>query len=552
MVSAAHPLAARAGVETMRRGGNAIDALVTVQLVLNLVEPQSSGIGGGCFLLFFEASSGKVLFLDGREEVPAACRREDFLGADGKVLDDDLTGGLPVGVPGTLAAIGKAHRRWGKLPWEQVVEPATRLAETGVGVTPRLRLSILVNRQRFLRFPASRDLFLRGEEASAPEIGEVLRQADLAQTLRLVSRHGPDVFYRGEIARDLVRSVQSAPYRPGKLTLEDLHRYQAVEREPIRFRYRDYEIVSAPPPSSGGITLGLMLGILQDSDIRSCKSGSVEELELLARAGAAAFADRNAYLADQDWNPHIPMRALLAPEYVRQRTQTALSFPAGQRCPPGPLLSAPGQPLPSRDGPDTTHFSIVDPERNVVACTSTIEHGMGCGLVVEGRGFLLNNQLTDFDLDVPDSPNSLDPTPRRRRTAVDAPESLGGKRPRSSMTPVIVLKNGKPYLTLGSPGGPLIIGTVAQILVNVLDHGMDLQQAINAPRISSRNGPLELEALYPQRDELVRQLEQRGWQVARLSPLFEVWGGAHGIRLLADGWLEGGADPRREGAVRGW
>ncbi|MCS6975979.1 MAG: gamma-glutamyltransferase [Gemmatales bacterium] len=552
MVSAAHPLAARIGVEILRQGGNAVDAMVAVQMALNVVEPQSSGIGGGCFILYYEAAQRRITCLDGREEVPAAARRADFLDSQGRVVDDDLTGGAPVGVPGTVAAMWEAHRRWGKLSWPKVLEPAIRLAEDGIGITPRLRQSIALNRSRFLRFPTSRRIFLK-PDGSVPEIGEVLRQHDLARTLRLLSQHGPAVFYEGEIARDIVRTVQNASYRPGKLSLEDLKRYRVVERDPIRFSYRGHEIVSVPPPSSGGITLGLMLGILEPTDLASCKPGSVEEVELLARAGAASFADRNAYLGDQDWNPDIPMRRLLEPTYVRQRAKIALNHKSGRPFEPGRLIEGHFQASENpREGHDTTHFSIVDNQRNVIACTTTIEHGMGCALVVEGRGFLLNNELTDFDLDRESGPNALDPTPRPRRTALDAPDSIGGKRPRSSMTPVIVFRDGEPYVSVGSPGGVQIIGIVGQILVNLLDHKMDMQQAINAPRLSSRNGPLELEALYPQRANLVRELERRGWRIEPLRPLYDVWGGAHGIRINSDGTLEGGADPRREGAVRGW
>jgi gamma-glutamyltranspeptidase/glutathione hydrolase len=552
MVSAAHPLAARIGVEILRQGGNAVDAMVAVQMALNVVEPQSSGIGGGCFILYYDAAQRRTWCLDGREEVPAGARRADFLDSQGRVVEDDLTGGAAVGVAGPPAAMWEAHRRWGRLKWTTVLEPAIRLAEDGIGITPRLRQSIALNRSRFLRFPTSRRIFLK-PDGSVPEIGEVLRQRDLARTLRLLSQHGPAVFYEGEIAPDIVRTVQNAPYRPGKLSLDDLKRYRVVEREPIRFSYRGHEILSAPPPSSGGITLGLMLGILEQSKIASCRPGSVEEADLLARAGAASFADRNAYLGDQDWNLDIPMRRLLDPDYVRERAGIALSHKPGKPFEPGRLIEGRFEASDNvREGQHTTHFSIVDAQRNVVSCTTTIEHGMGCAVVVENRGFLLNNELTDFDLDRESGPNALDPTPRPRRTALDAPESLGGKRPRSSMTPVIVFRNGEPYLTAGSPGGAQIIGIVGQILVNVLDHNMDMQQAINAPRLSSRNGPLGLEVLYPQRPRLVRELEQRGWQIEPVQPLYETWGGAHGIRIRSDGTLEGGADPRREGAVRGW
>jgi gamma-glutamyltranspeptidase/glutathione hydrolase len=340
MVSAAHPLAAKVGADILRQGGNAIDATVAVQMVLNVVEPQSSGIGGGCFILYYDAKTRQTHCLDGREETPSQARRADFLDANGKVLDDELTGGLPVGVPGTVAAMWQAHQKWGKLSWARVLEPAIRLASDGIGVTPRLRISIAANRSRFLKLPSSKAVFLH-EDGSLPETGEVLKQPDLARTLRLIAAHGPKVFYEGEVAQDIVKAVQTSPYRPGRLTLDDLRNYRAVPREPIRFPYRGWEIVSMPPPSSGGITLGLYLGILEDSDIAKTKPGTLDEIELLARAGAGSFADRNAYLGDQDWCPEINMCGLLNQEYVRERARVSLQTSAGARHQPGTAASPP-------------------------------------------------------------------------------------------------------------------------------------------------------------------------------------------------------------------
>jgi gamma-glutamyltranspeptidase/glutathione hydrolase len=431
-----------------------------------------------------------------------------------------------------------------------VLEPATRLAEDGIGVTPRLQVAICVHQKRFLRFPASKKLFLH-DDGSVPELGEVRKNPDLGRTLRLLAEQGPKVFYEGEIARDIVKAVREAPYQPGKLSLDDLKGYRAVYREPVRFGYRGHEIVSAPPPGSGGITLGLMLGALEGEDVKKPKPGSVDEIDLLARAGAVAFADRNAYLGDQDWSPGLDMRALLKPEHVKARRDAARELRAGQRAEPGGKPSA--TPIDAaREGEHTTHFSIIDADRNVVACTTTIEHGMGSAVVVPGRGFLLNNELTDFDLERATGPNALDATRGPRRTALGDEKAVGGKRPRSSMTPVIVFRDGKPWLTTGSPGGSRIIGIVAQVLVNVIDHGMDVQQAINAPRVNAQNGPLSLEVLYPKRGDLEAALRGRGWKVQGQTAGYEAWGGAQGIRVRPDGTLEGGADPRREGAPRGY
>jgi len=549
MVAPAHPLASRAGVEILKAGGNAIDAMVAVQMALNVVEPQSSGLGGGCFILYHDTKSGKTYCIDGREETPAGGRREDFLDARGKLIAEPLTGGVPVGVPGTVAAMWLAHSRWGKLSATRVLEPAIRLAEDWIGITPRLQVAIAVHQKRFLRFPASKKLFLH-DDGSVPELGEVRKNPDLGRTLRLLAEQGPKVFYEGEIARDIVKAVREALFQPGRLSLEDLKGYRAVLREPVRFNYRGHEIVSAPPPGSGGLTLGLILGTLEGENVKTMKPGSVEEIDLLARAGAVAFADRNAYLGDQDWCADFDMRALLQPDYVKARREAAHAMRPGEKVAPGGKAEkSDGSGL---EGEHTTHFSIIDAERNVVSCTTTIEHGMGSAVVVPGRGFLLNNELTDFDLERATGPNALDAARHARRTALGDEKTVGGKRPRSSMTPVIVFRDGKPWLTTGSPGGSRIIGITAQVLVNVIDHEMDMQEAINAPRVNAQNGPLSLEVLYPRRKALETTLRERGWKIQEQKPWYEAWGGAQGVRVRPDGTLEGGADPRREGVVRGY
>lgn len=562
MVASAHPLASRAGVEILQAGGNAIDATLAVQMVLNVVEPQSSGIGGGCFLLYYDARTRQTYCLDGREEVPAAARREDFLDDQGQVRADAYTGGLPVGVPGTVAALWLAHGRWGKLPAAQVLQPAIRLAEEGVGVTPGLRLSLASNRRRLLRFPASRAVFLR-PDGSVPDLGDVLRQPDLARTLRLLAEQGPRGFYEGPVAADIAQAVQQADYQPGKLSVADLQNYRAVFREPLRFTYRGHEVVSMPPPSSGGITVGLALGLLEEERRRLAAAleppvpddvtPDLWNARPLLLCLGLAFADRNAYLGDADWSPDVPMRSLLEPAYVRQRAQALARLLPGQRSAPGPLSPAPPTSDDDRsEGPHTTHFSIVDADRNVVSCTSTIEHGMGAALVVAGRGFLLNNELTDFDLDRTSGPNSLDASRRPRRTALSDNREPAGKRPRSSMTPVIVFKDGKPVLTAGSPGGPFIIDVVAQILVNVLDHHLDMQAALSRPRVANHNGPVMIERLHPDLQRAREALRKAGWILQGPGSGEGPFGNAQGIRILPDGTLEGGCDPRGDGAARGY
>jgi gamma-glutamyltranspeptidase/glutathione hydrolase len=550
MVAAAQPLAARAGVEIMKRGGTAIDAAVAVQFVLNVVEPQSSGLGGGCFILYYEAARPAVHGIDGREETPRGARRENFLDDQGKVRKDALVGGAAVGVPGCLAAMYFAHERFGKLPWAELFQPAIHLAEGGHGVTPRFRMAIDANRERFLRMPSSAALFLRPDGAT-PEIGDLLKNPDLARTLRLIAAQGPPVFYEGELARMVVAAVRQAPLYPGSLSMDDMRGYRAIIRETVRSRHGTYEIVGMPPPSSGTLSLGEILDLVSTLEPHQRRPGSAAAIDAFARAESVAFADRNAYLGDPAFSD-VPMLKMLEPARLAERRQVFAALKPGQRAKPGGLPGAPGEPgaaeLNPLEGGNTTHFSIVDPYGNVLALTTTIEHGMGCGLVVPGGGFLLNNQLTDFDLDKTSGPNALE----NRRVPRPGGGDMG-KRPRSSMTPIIVFKDGKPYATLGSPGGSQIIGIVAETLIGLLDHDLDMQAAINLPRSSCRNrGKLKLEAHHPNRVQLVKELEALGWPVEAITRGYEAWGGAHGIRLLPDGRLEGGADPRREGAVRGY
>jgi len=546
MVASAHPLASKIGVDILKAGGNAIDATVAVQLALGVVEPQSSGIGGGCFIVYYDAKTKKTHCIDGREETPAGAKREDFLDRDGKVIKDALTGCRAAGVPGTVAGMHHAHQKWGKLPWKRVVEPAIRLAEDGIGVTPRLRDAIAANRSRFLKIPSSKAQYLVNDQV--PEIGTVLRFPEMGRTLRRIAEQGPAGFYEGETADLIVKAVQSCPIAPGRITLDDLKNYRPVERDPIDFPYQGHQLVGMPPPSSGTITLGIIFHCLEHIAPKDRHPTTVHGLDAWARAESVAFADRNAYLGDQGWQTNYHMKHLLAPSRLGQRRTAAQELKPGTKAKPGELFNL--QPAPQPDNPtegnNTTHFSIVDADRNVVSCTTTIEHGMGCGVVVPGAGFLLNNEMTDFDLDAIGQPNSLDASRR------SVSNHLAGKRPRSSMAPLIIFKDGQPVMTVGSPGGPLIISIVGQAVINVLDHGMDMQQAINAARYTCRNGKLEVDGMFKNRAELVKQLEARGWKVPEVKAGNTVWGGAQGIRILPDGTLEGGADPRREGAVRGY
>ena len=532
MVVAANPLAAAAGRDMLRRGGNAIDAAVAVQMVLNLVEPQSSGIGGGAFLVYWSAAERRVVTVDGRETAPEAATPERFLGADGRPLAfyDAVIGGRSVGVPGVLRALELAHRRYGKLAWSELFAPAIKLAEDGFPIAPRLRA--LLARDPFLRlYEPTRRYFYAAD--GAPKA--MLADAELAATLRAIAEGGADAFYGGAIAEDIVRAVRAAPVNPGDLAQSDLARYQAKERAPVCGAYRGHRICGMGPPSSGAVTLLEMLGLLERFDLARDKPPSVAAVHLLAEAGRLAYADRNRYLADGDVVP-VPLRGLIDRDYLARRSR--LIDPA--RAMPGP--AAPGDPPGShaRDWgadravelPGTSNIAIVDGDGDALAMTTTIETGFGSHLRV--RGFLLNNELTDFSF-VP----AEDGKPVANRVE-------GGKRPRSAMAPTLVFDpRGKLELVVGSAGGPAIINDVAKTVIAVIDWTYDLQAAIDLPNDGNRNGPTEIEA-GPSAPAMAAALAALGHRVQ----ISDRPSGLTGILLTPRG-LEGAADPRRDGAALG-
>jgi gamma-glutamyltranspeptidase/glutathione hydrolase len=503
LVAAANPLAAQAGAEVLKRGGSAVDAALAVQMVLGLVEPESSGIGGGAFMLHWSAAEKKLRTYDGRETAPSAARPDRFLNSENKPLSflDAAVGGRSVGVPGVLRMLELAHQRHGRLPWHELFGAAIRIAEQGFEATPKLREAL--ERERFLRDdPAARKVFYSGNRIRNPEY---------ADTLRAVARAGANVFYEGEIAKDIVLAVRTNA-RPGDITEHDLKKYRALEREPVCGPYRRWRICSMGPPSSGGVAVLQMLGLLERTAFARAPPESVAALHLFAEAGKLAYADRARYLGDPDSVP-VPTKRLLDPGYLDKRARL-IGERAMALAPPGDAESG------------TSHFSIVDARGDIVAMTTTIESGFGSRIMV--RGFLLNNQLTDFDF-APGGPNSV----------------AGGKRPRSSMAPSIVFDRNEPLLAIGSPGGSMIINYVAKALVGVLDWGLPVQAAIDLPNYGSRNGPTLIEQ-GSRYEKLAAPLTDLGHQVDRI-PLAS---GLHGIERVPGGW-RGGADPRREGAVRG-
>ncbi len=533
MLAAAHPLAVDAGYEVLRRGGAAIDAAVAVQMVLNLVEPQSSGIGGGAFILHYSSNDATLSAYDGRETAPAAARAERFLDADGRPLKflDAVVGGMSVGTPGVLRALELAHTRHGKLPWAELFQPAIRLAAEGFPSSPRLH-HLLASVRLPVRDPAMRRLYYLDDDAPKP-VGTLLKNPALGDTLRKIAMQGAQAFYAGEIARDIAGKVSNAP-NPGDLSENDLAQYRAKQREPVCGPYRQWKICGMPPPSSGGVAVLQVLGILQQLAPGSLPSDSIRTAHLVAEAERLAYADRERYLADADFVA-VPLAGLLAPEYLAARAALVRPDRSLVRALPG---TPPGAPLAaiaddaSLELASTSHLSIVDAAGNAVAMTSSIEFAFGSQQMV--RGFLLNNQLTDFSF----------VAEQQGKPVANRVEP--GKRPRSAMAPTMVFDHdGALVLVLGSAGGSAIINHVVKTLVAVLDWKMDLQQAIDLPNFGSRNGPTELEQ-GTSAASWAAPLRALGHEVQ----LIDMTSGLHGIQRTRDGW-SGGADPRREGVAKG-
>ena len=530
MVSAAHPLAAEAGQEILRAGGSAVDAAIATQLVLGLVEPQSSGIGGGAFLLHYDGESREVAAYDGRETAPAAATGDQFLRDDGTPMDfyDAVVGGLSVGVPGVIRMLELAHEDHGRLPWADLFQPAIRLAQNGFAITPRLN-ELIADDPYLQRFPESRAYFYQAD-GTAKEIGTILRNPAYAATLRAVAEHGADAFYEGEIAAAIAARVQGAERNPGRMTAADLAGYQAKRRAALCRPYRIVQSVCGmPPPTSGGATVLMTLGILENFPLGASAPDSPEAWHLIAEASRLAFADRNAYLADSDF-VEVPLARLLDSDYLRRRSaqiEPDSTIPSPQ---PG-LQTAEAFPLVAQyEPPSTSHFSIVDGAGNAVSMTTSVENAFGSRMMV--RGFILNNQLTDFSFrpEVEGKPvaNRVEP----------------GKRPRSSMSPTLVLNaDGSLKMAVGSPGGSRIIGYVVKALVATLDWNLSMQQAIDLPNVVTRSGATDLEA-ETSAEALATDLQALGHEVA----IQEMTSGLHGIEATPQG-LEGGADPRREGVV---
>ncbi|MFI7519777.1 gamma-glutamyltransferase [Micromonospora globbae] len=544
-VSTVDPTATAVGLDVLRRGGNAVDAAVAAAATLGVTEPFSAGIGGGGFLVYYEARTGRVHTIDGREAAPASMTATSFVDpATGQPyrFDEARISGLSVGVPGTLLTWRDALARWGTRPLAQMLRPAARVAEEGFTVDETFASQIAANQAAFAQFSSTSALYLPG--GRPPAVGSTFRNPDLADTYHLIARRGTDVFYRGEVGRDLAATVtrpplaarptESWPYpiRPATMTTADLARYRTRFPAPTRSDYRGYEVYGMSTPSSGGVAVSEALNILERFDLRSMTPA--QAMHHYLEASALSFADRNRYVGD-DTSQRI-LRELVTDAYAGERAchidpSAALPKPVAPGVPDGRYGGCPAATAADTrdDRMSTTNLTVADRWGNVVEYTLTIEATGGNGMVVPGRGFLLNNELTDFNF-APTQGSAPDPN-------LPAP----GKRPRSSMSPTIVLADGRPFLAVGTPGGATIITTVLQMLVNRIDRGMTLPEALAAPRASQRNGAST------QAEPAFVSAYGEGLPPGHVfAPTAEI-GAATGIEFLPDGRVLAAAEPVRRG-----
>jgi len=532
MIAAANPYAAQAGYDVLSRGGNAIDAMVATQLVLGLVEPQSSGLGGGAFLVYYDAKDDYLTTYDGRETAPRAATPTLFQNEEGEKLKfwDAVVGGRSVGTPGTVKLMYETHKAHGKLPWTGLVKPAIDLAEMGFAVSERLHQSITNDAERLSIHPDTKAYFF-GNNGKPLPVGYVLKNQAYADTLKEIAKSGANAFYLGPIALAIVDKVKAAS-NPGVLSFTDLAHYQVVQRDPVCIDYREHKVCGMGPPSSGALTVGQILGLLQPYDLAKLGPTSVDSWRF-GDASRLAFADRGRYMADSDFVP-MPTEGLLSPAYLKKRSallngaEALTDVSAGEPEWDHSMLLADDE---SIEFKSTSHFSIVDSDGNAVSITTTIENGFGSRLM--SGGFLLNNELTDFSFAT------------HRNGIPIANRVEPGKRPRSSMSPTIVMKDNKPYMVIGSPGGSRIIGYVAKAIIAHLDWNLDVQAAINLPHAVNRFGTFDLEE-GTGAESLKSELEAIGYEVNLRS----LNSGLHAI-VNDGGNLTGGADPRREGVVLG-
>lgn len=533
MISAANPYAAEAGRQILRSGGSAVDAAIAAQLVLTLVEPESSGIGGGDFMLVFDPEHKRVVSFDGRETAPASATPGMFLDATGKPRGhfDVVPGGLSTGVPGVIAMFDMAHKKYGRLPWARLFAPAIRLAEKGFPVGRKLAATLRAFPQ-LAAMPDIKRYFYKPDGTPLTQ-GDILKNPELARTLRLIAKHGPKAFYTGTLAKRIVDAVQHAPVNPGGMTLADLAGYHPVERPAVCGEYRVYRLCSMGPPSSGGVAVLQILGMLERFPSAQLQPNSLSQVHLFTQASRLAFADRAMYLGDPDVI-HVPVAGLLDKTYLAQRSTLIdpMKDMGSANAGTPPQKHADFAPQKSQQLPGTSHLSVVDDRGQVVSMTMTVEFIFGSEIMA--NGFFLNNELTDF---------SFDPV-RDGKPVANAPAP--GKRPMSAMSPTIVFGlDGKFAIATGSPGGPAIIDFVAQSLIDMLDGAMTPREAVAAPHVLNLNSPTILE-----KDTTLEGLTASLTAMGHTVSARELESGLHIVQRVRGGYV-GGADPRRDGVAIG-
>jgi gamma-glutamyltranspeptidase / glutathione hydrolase len=529
MVVAQEPLAADVGVTVLKSGGNAVDAAVAVGFALAVTHPFAGNIGGGGFMLI-RLADGRTTFVDFREKAPGKATHDMYLDSSGNVTPDSLVGWRAVGVPGTVRGLELAVKKYGTKSWSELLQPAIHLASSGFAISYSQMRSFHYAADLLSQFPDSKRIFLK--DGAFYNWNENFQQPELARTLERIALNGAKEFYEGETARILASQMEK---NGGLITMEDLREYQAVEQKPLEGDYKGYHIITSPPPSSGGVGILQMLAMLDDTGYEKSKAGSATAYHYLAEVMRRFYADRNQYLGDPDFVKN-PIKALLDPAYIKGRSDSidpVLATPSDQI---NPGLSA------VAEGSETTHYSIADEQGNVVAVTYTLNAGYGSGVTVPGAGFLLNDEMDDFAAK-PGSPNLFG------LVQGEANSIAPSRRPLSSMVPTIVLKDGKPFLVLGAPGGSRIITALLEVILNVIDFGMNIQDAIDFPRVHHQWKPDRLDIERGISPDTILLLKKAGYNIEETKPA--VIARVEAI-LLSDGWLQGGHDERGSGKAAGY
>ncbi|WP_025762585.1 gamma-glutamyltransferase [Dyadobacter tibetensis] len=533
LVASAHPAASEVGMEILRAGGNAIDAAVAVQFALAVVHPSAGNIGGGGFLVL-RTSEGKSISIDFREKAPAKAHADMYLDKDGQVIPKlSILGRLASGVPGSVAGMAEAHAKYGKLPWKQVLQPAIDLANNGVVQTAKEANGLNIIKKKILELNPGTSYFQKASGEAWKE-GDLLIQKDLAKVLQRVQKKGSAGFYKGKVAKMLVKEMNRMD--KGIITKKDLSGYQVAWREPVIDTYKDYQVISMAPPSSGGIALVQLLKLVEPYPLKRWGWHSDSTIQVMIEAERRVYADRAKFLGDPDF-VNIPTKTLTDKEYLAQRWKDFTFSKATDS------KDVDGGSIPGYESMETTHFSVVDKDRNAVSVTTTLNGGYGSMVVVKGGGFLMNNEMDDFSLK-PGVPNMFGLIGNKANAI--AP----GKRMLSSMTPTILEKNGKLFMVVGTPGGSTIITSVFQTVLNVIEHGMSMQQSVNALKFHHQWLPdLTLFEANAFSGKTITSLQQKGYQLEKLT---NTLGRMDCILVGDDGWLEGGSDPRGDDTSIGY